>query len=480
MSISLRDRRWEWTLLRDKLGREYSYTWHITVGMETACGHKFDDFDVKNTKSKAWAPPSWVTCQTCLNALDAPTNGKPHTVEQYNRDRLNMYDLDAVDDLQLFDPDNHGQQMGYHMVPRRAEFGEGLHGQQNTPKRTPPPVVVELPMAVKDNQLVTVGTVKRKIGEELVIAANGWIYRKQTGSISAWVPFNERFAKEYGFSDQKFAQLIEWDRTKCPPPWALRRLHEELFGHYDHEVMVLNGLDANGNWVFGIPKQEVSRAGADMDPDEGQVSREMQEAGLTILGVSHCHPGNWTDFSGTDKALFTKTPGIHPILSEDGKKFSIHGSVMGYVWTFEKDLDLAEEQPLDDRYIRFIYSGGQELKDLLLEPRWVRQPTGRNWTTYGEYTVPTGGTTIIRYPGQNPTNQPGRTPGQKPPAAGEPKWVRKWRNKFIITKDQMVVIRDPFTKQLELARAGDIPVKLRSTMVNVGATFDVMKILQGQ
>lgn len=334
MDTNWKKRPWEWVLLDTWGMRDRS--WHIALPWEgyTACGEPYHQSDVVFRRSKGHQPPRDLICEVCWNELTY---------------RPEQDDWDDWEDL--------------------LRFEDAVEERWRRPE--PQPQQPELPSVIQHDRLAVVGTVRRRCGEELLVGANGIVYRRQTGNLTVLAPF-DRFGSEWGVSSKKVALLEHWDRSKCPPDWALRLLHEQLFSRYPHEVMVVNGIDENGNWVFGVPKQRATGAEVDTEPDDGQVAGEMQAAGLELTGFTHCHPGSSTAYSAVDDVLFRKKPGLHPIVSADGTRASIHGSVTGYVWTLERDRDISQATPPDGQQIRFMYSGDRPLDELFERPS-VRQ-----------------------------------------------------------------------------------------------------------
>jgi len=242
--------------------------------------------------------------------------------------------------------------------------------------QTARPQEPEQPSVVQGQRLAVVAEVPTRTGEPVLLAANGRVYRRQRGNVSALVPADELFARQWGYDRKDAAILLDWDRSKVPPNWALRYLHEELFSKYDHEVAVWNATDGNGSWTFGVPEQVVCGGSADWDRDEGQCYADLQALGLQLVGITHCHPGNgMPHHSGTDRTNFEKTGGLHPILSEDGRYVALHASVKGHLWRVD-EYELPDDPVPEGHSVQFVYSGGRKLDDLLVKQSVVVVQSG--------------------------------------------------------------------------------------------------------
>jgi len=236
-----------------------------------------------------------------------------------------------------------------------------------------------LPMGAKrttNRQVGAVCEVPRRRGTKAVLGMDGAIYLRTRGTVEAMVPMNGRFAREWaglGANGQPAeviapaGRLLRVDHTAVPPDGVLWWLHQRLFQRFSSEVGVLTMVAKGGRWTFVVPRQKATWGSWEFDDEDRELEATQLKLGdIPRTGTVHRHPGSDVRYSGTDETdLFAKVPGLHVILSNEGRRVGVYASVEGYVWTVQEPRDLDTTQGGRGR---IVTQGGRKLSGLVREP----------------------------------------------------------------------------------------------------------------
>jgi len=226
-------------------------------------------------------------------------------------------------------------------------------------KRSEPPEKPKMP-AIRNGLLSVVGTVRRRNGAEALVGADGQLFRRTEGAVTALTPFD--LGKEYGVKKSKGGVLISWDRKAQPPDWAVRWIYEKTIRDYEHEVVVVVGRKPDGQWVFVLPEQEASPGEAEWKDD--QAIPTLWDVGAEYCGSLHSHPGSWVSASDTDMKEYKDASGVHLIVSKQGDRVGCYVSAGRCVWALGEHELNGTERPNTPEPL-FLTSGGRSRETLL-------------------------------------------------------------------------------------------------------------------